>query len=119
MSETANGGINPPLPALATAHSAAACSAAAIATPHASRYLQQLCKHFAHKCPVTFEPQSGQITFTMGDCRLGADDGVLNLALAAPDQAQLTQLQDVVARHLVRFAFREELRIDWRAALPA
>jgi uncharacterized protein len=33
-----------------------------------------------------------------------------------PNEAQLAQLQDVVVRHLVRFAFRETLRIDWRAA---
>jgi hypothetical protein len=28
-------------------------------------------------------------------------------------QEQLANLQDVVARHLVRFAFREELPITW------
>jgi hypothetical protein len=52
--------------------------------------------------------------FDMGECRLIADDGVLNLSLSSSDDAQMAQLQDVVARHLVRFAFREELKIDWR-----
>jgi len=27
----------------------------------------------------------------------------------------MPRLQDVVAKHLVRFAFREELNLDWNA----
>jgi len=91
-------------------------SRAEVATPNASRYLQQLCKHFAHKLPVTFDARSGRVSFSIGDCILTADDGVLKLSLDAPDAAQLEQLQDVVARHLLRFAFREDLRVDWRTA---
>lgn len=91
-------------------------STAAVATPNAGRYLQQLCKHFQHKLPVTHDERSGHIAFPIGDCRLTAAGDILTLALAAPDDAQLQQLQDVVARHLLRFAFREELRVDWRAA---
>lgn len=89
-------------------------SVAEIATPNASRYLQQLCKHFAHKRPVTFGPHSGSIAFSSGECRLEARDAVLKLSLTAPDAAYLEQLRDVVARHLVRFAFREDMRINWR-----
>jgi hypothetical protein len=91
-------------------------SVAEIATPNAGRYLQQLCKHFRHKRPVTFDEWSGQIGFSAGECRLDAHKGVLRLSLTAPDDAQMAQLQDVVARHLLRFAFREELHIDWRPA---
>jgi hypothetical protein len=92
----------------------AAQSQAAIVTAHASRYLQQLCKHFAHKREVTFTPESGKIALSAGECRLDADDAKLTLTLTAPDAEHLAQLQDVVARHLVRFAFREELTFDWR-----
>jgi hypothetical protein len=91
-------------------------SIAAVATPNASRYLQQLCKHFQHKLPVTFDPHAGQVTFSMGEWRLEADESLLKLSLAAPDSDQLEQLKDVVERHLLRFAFREEMRIDWRPA---
>lgn len=91
-------------------------SSADVATPNASRYLQQLCKHFAHKLPVIVDERSGQITFSIGDCRLAAEEGILRMSLTAPDDPQLAQLQDVVARHLVRFAFREDLNIDWRSA---
>ena len=89
-------------------------SVATVATPNASRYLQQLCKHFQHKLPVTFDPHSGQITYSIGDCSLIAGDGALTLLLVAPDPAQLVQLQDVVVRHLLRFAFREDMRIAWQ-----
>jgi len=89
---------------------------AKVATPRASRYLQQLCKHFAHKLPVTFDPHSGAIAFSSGECRLEAGEDVLKLTVTTPDASQLEQLQDVVARHLVRFAFRETTQIDWRAA---
>lgn len=85
-----------------------------IETPRASRYLQQICKHFAHKIPVEFDAAQGSIGFPVGECRLTADDERLRLDLSAPDGAQLTQLKDVVVRHLVRFAFREELAIAWQ-----
>jgi uncharacterized protein len=91
-------------------------SAAEIATPRAKRYLTQLCKHFEHRLPVSHDERSGRIAFTTGECRLDAEEGLLTLSLAAADAEQLAQLQDVVARHLLRFAFREEMRIEWRAA---
>lgn len=87
-----------------------------IPTEHASRYLQQLCKHFSHKRPVSFDEHSGQITLMTGECRLTADDAKLTIFVEVPDPSQLEQLQDVIVRHLVRFAFREELSIDWRPA---
>lgn len=89
-------------------------SHAEIATAQASRYLQQLCKHFAHKLPVTFDPAAGRIGFSIGDCDLRADAERLSIALTAPDAEQMPQLQDVVIRHLERFAFREELAVRWR-----
>ena len=91
-------------------------SVAEIATPRAERYLGQLCKHFQHRRPVTFDVHAGQIAFSLGECRMEAQDGTLTLSLTAPDDEQMAQLQDVVARHLLRFAFREEMRIDWRSA---
>lgn len=89
---------------------------ARIETERASRYLQQLCKHFAHKLPVEFTPAQGRIDFSIGTCRLAAEGRVLTLGAEAADEANLTQLQGVVDRHLLRFAFREEMKIDWRPA---
>jgi hypothetical protein len=89
-------------------------STAEIATPRADRYLSQLCKHFQHRCPVKLDDVSGHIAFSMGECGLRAQPGLLTLSLRAADGAQLVQLQDVVARHLVRFAFREPMQVVWR-----
>lgn len=91
-------------------------SNATIATEQASRYLQQLCKHFAHKLPVTFDPHAGEIAFSIGDCRLTAESDALRIVLTAASHEDMEQLKDVVVRHLVRFAFREELQVDWQTA---
>ncbi len=91
-------------------------SVAEIATPNASRYLQQLCKYFAHRVPASFDTATGQIEFPTGACHLDAGDGLLKLSLASPGSAGMTRLQDVVARHLLRFAFRERMQIDWQPA---
>ena len=90
-------------------------SSAEVATELPQRYLTQLCKHFEHKLAVTYDGPAGEIVFSVGTCRLRAGSSVLTLSLEAPDAASLAQLQDVVARHLVRFAFREEMQIDWHA----
>lgn len=91
-----------------------ATSRADVTTPKAAHYLQQLCAHFRHKCPVTFDEQAGAITFSVGICRIRADTEILTLALAAPDDDRLALLQKAVESHLLRFAFREEMQLDWR-----
>ena len=89
---------------------------AEIATDRASRYLQQLCKHFAHKLPATFGPEQGRIEFSLGTCQLTATDGLLTMQAEAADETSLAQVERVVASHLQRFAFREELKVGWMAA---
>jgi hypothetical protein len=92
----------------------AAQAQADVSTPHATRYMIQLTKHFQHKCLTSQEGDSGSIAFAeLGVCRLRAQPGVLTLSLAAADPAQRDQLADVVGRHLRRFAFREDIEIAW------
>jgi uncharacterized protein len=88
-------------------------SRARVVTASGSRYLQQLCKHFAHKLPTTFDPTIGRIDFPLGPVDLAADADGLDLSLAAPSEADRATLEDVVVRHLVRFAFRETLEVAW------
>jgi uncharacterized protein len=90
-------------------------SIARIETDRASIYLQQLCKHFAHKLPVEFTPEKGAIKFSIGTCRLAAKDRVLTLSAEAADDGGLAQLQSVVDKHLLRFAFRDPPKIEWHA----
>ncbi|RRH96427.1 DUF2218 domain-containing protein [Mesorhizobium tamadayense] len=87
-----------------------------VATEHASRYLQQLCKHWAHKFPVEFDPHHGAIQLSLGRTVMDADDKALHIAVAADDAASLERLEAVVADHIKRFAFREELTFDWQQA---
>lgn len=100
---------------------------ATVATASASRYLQQLCKHWAHNLAVEFDPQQGRVTFPR-DARGAswADDGVFTMQatpaallcrIDASEPGQLAGLQGAVERHLNRFAFREgELAFDWQPA---
>lgn len=98
------------------APAAARVAAARIVTANASRYLQQLCKHFAHKLPeTTFDPDRGRIPFQGWVCDLDAaiEPGVLRLRVTAGSAEDLDRLTGVVASHLVRFAFREDLAVVW------
>ena len=90
-------------------------SICSIDTPNAQKYLQQLCKHFAHKIQVSFDKQAGKITFPMGECRLAADETMLTMTVVTPDNSEVERLQDIIAQHLARFAFREYLNFTWHA----
>lgn len=88
-----------------------------VPTTGASRYLQQLCKHWSHNLAVTFDAERGSVVFPRdargaswaGDAVVtfvAAPDG-LDCTIAASEPAQLDGLKGAVARHLDRFAFRE------------
>jgi hypothetical protein len=91
-------------------------SEAQIHTASASRYLQQLCKHWSHKFAVEFTPEKGSIPFAADRrCLLEATPDHLALRIEAADEASLARMEGVVADHLERFAFRENLgAIAWR-----
>ena len=88
---------------------------ARVPTAHASRYLQQLCKHWGHKFPVEFTPHNGRIEMSAGVLLLDADPEGLGLRLTTEPQ-DLERLEVVVADHLRRFAVGEELVFDWKSA---
>ena len=100
-------------------------SNAHVPTAHASRYLQQLCKHWSHNLAVSFDETQGSVTFPRnargadwpGDAtlKLDAQADLLECRLEASSGGQLAALKGAVARHLDRFAFREApLAFDWR-----
>lgn len=93
-------------------------SSSTVHTEHASRYLQQLCKHFRHKIPVEFVPEAGECRFPFGIARLRADAERLTVEIEAPDSDQRARTQDVIEVHLLRFAFRENLGpMSWQENL--
>ena len=103
-------------------------SHATIPTASASRYLQQLCKHWSHNLAVEFTPEVGTVVFPRnargadwpGDATLvmqAHDDG-LDCRLEASAAGQLDALKGAVARHIDRFAFREApLAFNWQDTL--
>ncbi|ANL32145.1 DUF2218 domain-containing protein [Rhizobium phaseoli] len=89
-------------------------SKATVRTEHASRYLQQLCKHWGHKFSVDFDPHKGRVPFNdSAEVTFTADDAGLTMVLSVADPAQQVRMQGVIDDHLKRFAFREELDIVW------
>ncbi|GAC1338956.1 MAG: DUF2218 domain-containing protein [Beijerinckiaceae bacterium] len=93
-------------------------SNARVTTQNASRYLQQVCKHWSHKFAVEFTPERGRVPFAEDRvCRFEAEPDALLIALEAPDDASLTRLEGVVVEHVKRFAFREDLgNVAWSRA---
>ncbi len=100
---------------------------ARIPTASASKYLQQVCKHWEHNLPVSFDKDHGQITFAK-DAR-GADwpaDAVVTLdaeaetlvcTITASAEGQRDGLKGALERHIDRFAFREvPLAYNWTDA---
>jgi hypothetical protein len=98
---------------------------AAVPTAHGGRYLQQLCKHWAHNLTVDFSAEHGTIVFPKdargadhpGDAlvTMEARGDALNVRIDATSPEQRDGLKGAVARHLDRFAFREApLPFDWR-----
>ena len=87
-------------------------SHATVATAAASKYLQQLCKHWSHRFAVEFDAGHGTVPMPSGTLTLTASAAGLRLDLDAPDAA-LPRMEGVVAEHLQRFAFREPLVFDW------
>ena len=96
-----------------------------VPTASASKYLQQLCKHWSHNLAVEFTREHGRVTFPK-DAR-GAShpgnsvatmevvEGGLNVRIEATSVEQLDGLKGAMARHLDRFAFREApLTFDWK-----
>ncbi|WEF24493.1 DUF2218 domain-containing protein [Paracoccus sp. S3-43] len=87
------------------------------ATGQAHRYMVQLCKHFAHKIPAEVEGDAGSIRFDLGTARLTASQAELTCVVAGADTAAVATLQDIIDRHLARFAFREGFaNMDWSPA---
>jgi hypothetical protein len=86
----------------------------------AARYMTQLAKHWSHKFEVSYDDISALIPLPLGTCGMLADSEGLDITIEAVDLEALVQLEDVVAEHLLRFAFREpDARLGWTRAWEA
>lgn len=90
-------------------------AATKVLTAKASSYLQQLYKHFAHKLNTEFDPEKGWIQFDFGKADLHAEPDRLTMMANAENLEDIARLQRVLASHLERFAFCEDLIFEWRS----
>lgn len=101
-----------------------ASATAAVPTANGSRYLQQLCKHWAHNLAVEFSADHGTVVFPRdargavwpgdGLVTFDAEPDALRIRVDASSPEHLEGLKGAVVRHLDRFAFREApLTFDW------
>ena len=85
-------------------------------TSHARRYLTQLCKHWSHRFEVRFDDTTGEVALPSGSCRLKAEPDRLQIELHTVEADPLDRMEEVVAEHLKRFAFREPFEVVWTRA---
>lgn len=89
-----------------------------VSTDRASKYLQQLCKHWSHRLDVNFDAHRGSVRFdrvVRDQCvaAFNATDEGLEINLSAGTHAALGMVTKAIEDHLRRFAFREQLTIAW------
>ncbi|WP_232246571.1 DUF2218 domain-containing protein [Kitasatospora mediocidica] len=90
---------------------------ARVTTARPERYIKQLVSHLGHKASAELAADGrGTITFRQGTCVLAPIGHQLDLIATAGDLDALADVQEIVTRHLVRFAGEEEdLGVEWTA----
>ncbi|GGK64591.1 hypothetical protein Sme01_25360 [Sphaerisporangium melleum] len=95
-------------------------STAHVTTDRPGRYIKQLISHMGHKTTTEISGDGrGVITLSRGRCVLAPTGRAIEMFATAADEESLKQVQDVVTRHLLRFATQEELDVDWSSPVTA
>jgi hypothetical protein len=94
-------------------------SVATVPTDRPERYLKQLISHLGTQIDAekSEDGHSGTLIFSAGSCALTAEPGKLHMTARAQDPERLAAVEDVVARHLVRFGEKEALAVEWSGAV--
>jgi|TARA_B110000240_G_C13083441_1_gene276899 hypothetical protein len=82
-------------------------------TEKGTKYVQRLCKHFAHKVKAHWEETKGQVQFEMGTADMSASGDLLTLVCKAHNVIDLCDIVDTIDRHFERFAKADELVLVW------
>lgn len=90
-----------------------------IKTKEGAMYIGKLCRHFRHKIEANYEGNTGIAYFPAGICHMRAEAEALIFEVEARDAEGMGKIQGTLDRHLIKFAFREELVIDWKIELDA
>jgi caffeoyl-CoA O-methyltransferase len=93
-------------------------SLAMVSTDRPARYAKQLIAHFGSKTEIARTADGrATLTFAAGTCIVNPLSQELELIATASDPENLAAVQDVVARHLIRFATHDELHVEWTPPL--
>jgi caffeoyl-CoA O-methyltransferase len=89
-------------------------STAMVSTDRSVRYAKQLVAHFSNRIEPARTPDGRVVLpFPAGTCTVTPLPRNIELIAAADDAEKLANVQDVVGRHLVRFATHDELHVEW------
>lgn len=88
-------------------------SFAQISTAEGFSYIRKLCRHFAHKIPVSYTETEGKAELPGAVCMMHAGPDKLEFTINGDNKEEVLKGEDIIVRHLVKFAFREELVINW------
>ncbi|CAA0103253.1 Uncharacterised protein [Halioglobus japonicus] len=84
-----------------------------VATLHGASYLKRLCRHFSHKVPTTVTETQGRIELPFGACRIDVDPEQMLFRIEVENPADLARAEEVVSRHLIQIANRDEPTVQW------
>lgn len=84
-----------------------------VKTEQPAKYINRLCKHFAHKTTVEYDDHKGNISFRMGKGLIQKTPDGLMLQAEALSREELAEVIDIMDRHFVRVAWQEELTLQW------
>ena len=93
-------------------------SHASVTTENASSYLTKLCQHWSHRFPVANDKAQGTIQLPHTKCTLRALPHSLEVWLESEDAEDQPRIEQVVAEHIERFGFKEQLVFDWQHGAP-
>ena len=79
-------------------------------TPNASKYLQQLCKHFAHKVPVDYDAERGEASLPPGPAVMTATPSSVPVTLRRPPTMSITSVTNA-RQHM---AAPVQAKITWK-----
>ncbi|MFC4531638.1 DUF2218 domain-containing protein [Sphaerisporangium dianthi] len=95
-------------------------STASVATERPGRYIKQLVSHMSHKATTEISGDGrAVITLKRGRCVLTPTGPAIEMIATAADAESLKHVEEVVTKHLLRFATQEELAVDWSAPVGA
>lgn len=89
-------------------------SSADVVIDRPDRYGKQLASHLGHKAEVTELENGWSLAIGDGTGRVLPHEGILRLEAEADSHEMLSRIQDVLERHLRKFAQKfGELEVDW------